>query len=189
VYRIALAITTLAVAGMLAAEHAFAQVPRGGGGPTAPTASHVPPPKGSPGERFTDVPSSLGGQVQSNLNRLEEELHINAGQQKAWDTYATRVTRLADDVARARFAMRDLEGAAVTAPQLFDRIAESAQNRLTAIEDIIEAGRALYDKLSVEQQKLADRRLALITMSLVSGVPPPGAKPDNAPAEGRAKNP
>ena len=174
VYRIALAIVILAVAGMLAAEHAAAQSPpRTSGGPSA---SHVPPPKGSPGERVPDVPSSLGGQVQSNLNRLEDELRINAGQQKAWDAYATRVTRLADDVARARFAMRDLEGAAITAPQLFDRIAESAQNRLTAVEDIIEAGRALYDKLSAEQQKLADRRLALIALSLVSGVPPPGAK-------------
>ena len=55
----------------------------------------------------------------------EEELRINAGQQKAWDAYATRVIRLADDVARARFATRELEGTAITAPQLFDRITET----------------------------------------------------------------
>ena len=118
--------------------------------------------------------------MQSNLYKLEDELRISAGQQKAWNTYATRVIRLADDVARARFALRDLEGTAITAPQLFDRNVESQQNRLTAIEDVVEAGRELYQKLSVEQQRLADRRLALVAMAIVSGVPPPGAKAEGA---------
>jgi LTXXQ motif family protein len=171
VYRIVIAIIAVAVAGMLAAEHAAAQAPRGGGGPSA---SHVPPPKGSPGERVTDVPSSLGGQVQASLGKLEEELRITAGQQKAWDGYATRVMRFADDVARARFAVRELEGTTVTAPQLFDRVTQTAQDRLTAIEDIVEAGRALYAKLSTEQQKVADRRLAVLAMMLATGVPPTG---------------
>jgi hypothetical protein len=172
VYRIAIAIIAVAVAGMLAAEHVAAQAPRGGGG--APSVSHVPPPKGSQGERVTDVPSSLGGQVQASLGKLEEELRITAGQQKAWDAYATRVMRFADDVARARFAVRELEGTAVTAPQLFDRVTQTAQDRLTAIEDIVEAGRALYAKLSTEQQKVADRRLAVLAMMLATGVPPTG---------------
>lgn len=177
--RIAIAAIAIALAGALPAVRADAQSSGRPSGPSGVSTSHIPPPKTSADARAAaDMPSSLGGQVQSNLNRLEEDLHINAGQQKAWEAYATRVIRLADDVARARFATRDLEGTAITAPQLFDRITETAQNRLTAIEDIVEAGRALYGKLSPEQQKLADRRLALIAMSLASGAPPPGSRPD-----------
>lgn len=189
-YRTAVALITLALAGMLAAERAEAQATtRRPSGPSGVSTSHIPPPKSSPDAPATDVPTSLGGQVQTNLNKLEEELRINAGQQKAWNTYATRVIRLADDLARARFAMRDLEGTAITAPQLFERIVEAQQNRLTAVEDVVEAGRELYQKLSVEQQQLADRRLALIAMALVSGVPPPGAKPDGAAGGGPAVKP
>ena len=66
----------------------------------------------------------------------------------------------------------------VTAPQVFDRISVIAQNRLTAVEEIVEAGRALYERLSPEQQRLADRQLALVALTLASGVAPAaGGKP------------
>ena len=175
-HRIAIALVAIALAGTLAVGRAHADSPRPSG-PTGVSTSHIPQSKNSQDPRNADQPASLGGQVQQNLSRLEEELHINAGQQKLWDAYATRVMRLADDVSRARFATRDLEGTTITAPELFDRINQTAQNRMTAIEDIVEAGRALYGKLSTEQQKLADRRLALIALSLVSGAPQAGAKP------------
>lgn len=189
--RIAIAIIAVVVTGTLAAAQAVAQSPGGSrpGGPSGVSTPHIPPPRQSPDKRDADSPTSLGGQAQANLNRLEEDLRINAAQQKAWDAYATRIIRLADDVTRARFATRDLEGTSITAPQLFDRITDTAQNRLTAIEEIVEAGRALYAKLSTEQQKLADRRLALVAMSLVSGAPPPGARPETPPAGGRPPSP
>jgi hypothetical protein len=96
----------------------------------------------------------------------------------AWDAYASRVLRLADDISRARFATREAQGAGVTAPQVFDRIGVIAQNRLAAVEDIVEAGRALYERLSPEQQRLADRKLALVALTLASGVAPAaGGKP------------
>ena len=130
-YRTAIAIIAVAVAGALASANADAQVNRGTGVGAAGQGqpSKLPPPKALPDARDADVPGSLG-QVQANLGKLEDELRINAGQQKAWDAYATRVMRFADDVARARFAVRELEGTAVTAPQLFDRITENAQDRL-----------------------------------------------------------
>ena len=188
-YRIAVALITLTLAGMLAVHRAEAQTQRRPGGPGGVDTSHLPPSKAAPDARVTDVPTSLGGQVQTSLEKLADDLRITAGQQKAWNTFATRVIRLADDVARARFALRDLEGTVVTAPQLFDRIVESQQNRMTAVEDIVEAGRELYQKLSVEQQKLADRRLALVAIALVSGVPPPGTTPDAATAGRPAAKP
>ena len=48
-----------------------------------------------------------------------------------------------------------------TAPKRLDALADVARNRLTAIEDIADAGKALYAALTPEQRTLADRRLAL----------------------------
>jgi hypothetical protein len=188
VNKIAIAIISVAMTATLAPAEAHAQSP-GAGRAGQGLPNHLPPARPQQGARDADAPTSLGGQVQANLLRLEDDLRIGAGQQKEWDAYATRVIRLADDISRARFATRDLEGTSITAPQLFDRITDTAQNRLTAIEEIVEAGRALYAKLSAEQQKLADRRLALVALSLVSGVPPPGARPDDSSSSAKPRSP
>ena len=170
--RIAVAIIALAMTGALAAGQAVAQMPGGGRGPSGSSGgSHLPAPKPVPESRPADQPVTLAGQVQASLDRMADEIRINPAQQKAWDAYATRIIRLADDISRARFAARNAQNAYVTTPQLFDRIAETAQNRLTAIEEIVESGRALYAMLSPEQQRLADRRLALVPMALASSAP------------------
>jgi len=182
VFRTASTILAIAVAG------AFAQVgeaqaqnkPSPVGTPSSNMTSHVPPPKTNPDARSADAPGNLAAQVQLNLDRTADDLRINAGQQKAWDAYATRIMRLADDISRARFATREAQGEGVTAPQVFDRIGEIAQNRLTAVEEIVEAGRALYARLSPEQQRLADRKLAQVALTLASGVAP--AAGDGAPS-------
>jgi hypothetical protein len=173
VNRFAVAIIAAAMTGALAAGEAAAQMPGGGRGQSGSSgATHLPQTKPVPDARQADALVSLTTQVQVTLERTAEEIRINAGQQKAWDAYSTRVLRLADDISRARFAIRDVQGGSLTAPQLFDRITETAQNRLTAVEEIVDAGRALYDKLTPEQQRLADRRLPIVALSLTSGVAP-----------------
>ena len=169
--RIAVAIIAVAMTILLAGAQAAAQMPgKAQGGSSG--ASHLPPTKPVQDARAADAPVSLTAQVQATLDRTADELRINAAQQKAWDAYATRVLRLAEDISRARFAIRDMQSGTATAPQLFDRITETAQNRLTAVEEIVDAGRAVYDKLTPEQQRLADRRLPLVALSLTSGVAP-----------------
>ena len=80
-----------------------------------------------------------------------------------------------------------------TAPQRLDAIADSARNRLTAVEDVVDAGKALYAMLSAEQRVVADRRLALPLATLAGtetraddrGAPggrAPGAPGGGAPA-------
>ena len=180
--RTAVALIAVAIAAALAGAQAGAQMPRGGPGASGSSgATHLPPTKPAQDPRAADVPVSLTAQVQATLERTADELRINAGQQKAWDAYATRVVRLADDIVRARFAIRDMQSGTVTAPQLFDRINETAQNRLTAVEEIVDAGRALYDKLTPDQQRMADRRLALVALSLTSGVAPAAGGRDDGP--------
>jgi hypothetical protein len=174
VFRIASSVLAIVAAGALVhAQEAQAQShPTPSGTPSSNMTTHVPPPKTNPDARSADNPVGLTAQVQLTLDRTADDLRINAGQQKAWDAYATRVLRLADDISRARFAAREAQSDTVTAPQVFDRIGEIAQNRLTAVEEIVDAGRALYARLSPEQQRLADRKLALVALTLASGVAP-----------------
>ena len=72
--------------------------------------------------------------------------------------------QLADDVVRNRNALRFPKG---TAPEQLDFIAETLRNRLTAVEDIVDAGKALYAMLTPGQRAIADDRLARISIPLV----------------------
>ena len=78
--------------------------------------------------------------------------------------------RLADDISRARFVAREAQSENVTAPQLFDRIAEVAQNRMTAVEDIVEAGARSTRDCRRHSRRSPIARLAIIALSLASGV-------------------
>jgi len=184
VNRSAVAIVAFALAGALAAAgaaHAQGRPsPAGNSQGSSSGATHLPNTRPVQDPKKADAPVSLRAQVQETLSRTADDLRINGSQEKAWNAYATRVIRLADDITRARFAMRDAQSEGVTAPQLFDRIAETAQNRMTAVEEIVDAGRALYATLSPTQQHLADKQLAAVVLSLASGIAPaPGAKNDD----------
>lgn len=71
------------------------------------------------------------------------------------------------------------------APNRLDRLADIARDRLTAIEDIVDAGKNLYATLTPGQQSVADRRMAVPVMAL-AGVEPNSAA---ARAETLPKNP
>lgn len=180
-----IAIIALAAAAALGAADARAQYPGGGSrGPTnTPIGGHIAPNKADP-PRPKDAPVSLTGQVQLVLDKLEDDLRIGAHQQKAWDLYAARVLRYADDLNRARFTARDMQDGGLTVAQQFDRLSELANNRMTAIEEIIDAGRAVYATLGPDQKKLADKGLVLLPLRLASGaVFTTAARPDDgAPA-------
>ena len=177
---VALAAAALAVATDASAQYPGGQPPRRGGA-TAPTR-----PQDARPPAFGDSPASLRSRVQYALDRLEDELRITVAQQSAWDAFAARVVRFADDVARERFATRDAPATDATALQQFDRIAQTAHEHATAVRDVADAGRALYAALAPEQQRVADRRLAALVRALASGAPIAlDARPpvDGAPAD------
>jgi hypothetical protein len=150
----------------LAAPMASAQYPGGGTGGarggTGGSPSHLPDPKrGGP---VAEGPVSLQYQVQVQLEDLQDALRLTPAQQGIWGAYSDRLLKLADDIARARFVRRAT--GEDTALQQFDRLADVAHNRMTAVEDIAEAGKALYSSLSPDQKRTADRRLALIALQL-----------------------
>jgi hypothetical protein len=95
-------------------------------------------------------------QLAQNIADLESELRLKPDQRGAWNRYAERLRRFADDIARNRAA---LGSSRETAPRQLDLVAAAAANRLNAIEDVAEAGKALYPLLTPEQGRRLGRTL------------------------------
>jgi hypothetical protein len=177
----------------LAATGAAAQYPGGGGtgrpGSSAgsPGRSALPPPRAPAPETG---PTSLADQVQMQLGELEEDLRITSAQRRLWSTFADRVLKLAGDVTRDRDKLRFPKG---TAAEQFDFVADTARDRLTAIEDIGDAGKQLYAALSPAQREMADRRLVRLAIPLVTNVQNTTTRPERdgggSPGGGRPNPP
>jgi len=177
-------VTAWVAAGVLAAGSASAQMTGtpargGGGGAGGPDTSHVPRPKSQNPQEAT-VPITLQSSVQYRLELLEEDLRIRPEQQKAWLNYRDRVLKLAEDAQRT--ARTALVGD-MSAPQRLDRMGDIARDRLTAIEDIVDAGKQLYAVLTPGQQGVADRRLAVPVTALIGVEPSSVAARAGAPAK------
>lgn len=122
--------------------------------------------------------------VALRMSQLEEDLQLQPAQAPAWSAFRERVQRLLDDRRRSPRTV----ATEATAPQRLDAIADAARNRLAAVEDVVDAGKALYALLTPEQRTVADRRLALPLATLagtearpedrgIAGGRPPGAIP------------
>ena len=103
--------------------------------------------------------------ARAELQDFDDDLKLAPGQRAAWNAYARRVLQLADDVARNRNTLRFLKG---PAPEQLDFVAQTLRNRLTAVEDIVDAGKALYAVLTPLQREIADGRLARIAIPLIA---------------------
>ena len=104
------------------------------------------------------------------LEELRQDLKLDAAQQPLWEAYADKVRALALDIARERG--RAEENAKAPALKRIDHDVDVAQNRLAALEEIQGAAKALYAKLSPEQQRAADPRLATLIPGAPAAAPP-----------------
>jgi hypothetical protein len=93
--------------------------------------------------------------LETSLHEFEEDLKLAPGQEAAWAAYVGRLRALESDVARER-----RNSAQMAVLQKIDRVVDVARDRLTAVEDIAVAAKALYARLTPEQQEIADPRLA-----------------------------
>jgi len=155
------------VAMFLAAGGAFAQAT--GGRTGGLDTSHVPPPRPRPNDGKPQ--ETIQASVRYRLEILEEDLRIRPEQQKLWLNYKDRVLRLADDAQRTS---RTALAGTMSAPERLDRLSDIARDRLTAIEDIVDAGKQLYAVLTPGQQGVADRRMA-VPVTALAGVEPNSA--------------
>lgn len=99
--------------------------------------------------------------VTMRMGQLEEDLNLRPDQLGPWKVYRDRVMQMLDDQGRAMRSATAYSAIETSAPKRLDALADAARNRLTAVEDIVDAGKALYASLTPEQRTLADRRLAL----------------------------
>jgi hypothetical protein len=112
------------------------------------------PPKGDDARM---VNANLPELVSIRMSQLEEDLQLTTAQMPLWKTYRARVMEMLEDTKRGP----RVSASETNAPRRLDALADMARNRLTAVEDIVDAGKALYASLTPGQKEVADRRLAL----------------------------
>lgn len=159
----------VALVWMFGAAWTLPAMAQAGGGPGRPTAASAPRGGGLPERSSDERPAGPGLHelVAVRMSQLEEDLRLQPPQAAAWSRWRESVQRLLDD--RRRTARTT--PAEATAPQRLDAIADGARNRLAAVEDVVDAAKALYAQLSPEQRSVADRRLAL-PLSTLAGTDP-----------------
>ena len=123
------------------------------------------------GEQGPAIQEDAVSLTEYRLQLLRDDLKLTSVQQPLWDTYADKVSALATDISRERGRLRAT--LQLTALQRIDQSVDVARNRLTALEEIASAAKALYGRLTPEQQSIADARLAT-TIPAVSVAGTPG---------------
>ncbi|WP_088179045.1 Spy/CpxP family protein refolding chaperone [Azonexus hydrophilus] len=102
---------------------------------------------------------------QEQLRLTGEALRLNPAQTVFWDRYQEKVgALLADQMKLPSYRARQ------TAVQQIAGKADVVRNRLSAMEDILDAASALYQALDDRQKKIADEMLAATVPALYSGL-------------------
>jgi protein CpxP len=114
----------------------------------------------SSGERGKDGAPAEPNMLEVTLHEFHEDLKLTPAQEPAWDSYADKVRALAGDIARASARARSASQGALLAR--IDQTVDAARDRLTALEEIAAAAKALYAGLTPGQQGVCDPRLANI---------------------------
>jgi len=110
-------------------------------------------------------PETMGReQLEYRLNTLQVDLHLTPEQAALWQTFSDRVLALEGDLARQRNRSTPIAASTLNAPgspiKPIATAVDQARNRLTALEDIEAASRALYQALQADQKTMADVRMA-----------------------------
>jgi len=122
---------------------------------------------GARGDDHRPARADVGELVNLRLAQLEDDLAPAPAQMPQWKAYRTSVERMLGDVKRGeRVSISE-----TSAPRRLDAIADTVRNRLAAVEEIVDAGKALYAVLTPAQREIADRRLALPLATLLGSDP------------------
>jgi hypothetical protein len=116
--------------------------------------------RGGASARSDAQPRESVDMLQVNLEELRTDLKLTPEQQPRWDSYREKVEALAGDIGRSR--KRPDPEEKLDAVQQLKRLVDTQRNRLAAMEDIADAGSALYNSLTAQQKQLADQRLAKV---------------------------
>jgi hypothetical protein len=112
-------------------------------------------------------------QLEYRLSTLQVDLRLAAEQAPLWQAFADRVLALEGDLARERNRTTPVHASALSAPgggiKPIAAAVDKVRNRLTALEDIEAASKALYQALNAEQKTMADVRMGEFLTPLLRG--------------------
>jgi hypothetical protein len=111
-----------------------------------------------PGEQRPEMQENAVNLADYRLELLHVDLKLAPEQEPVWKSFADKVSAMASDMARERARLQST--LQLKAVQRIDQSVDVARNRLTALEDIASSAKALYARLTPEQQTIADARLA-----------------------------
>jgi len=146
-----------------------------GGGPGGmgggPGGMGGPQGRGPGGPAEASMAQAAAADLQMTITRLRDDLKLAKAQQILFDAYVDKITNLGDDIQRSQVTLRSTNNVELASPQQFGQMIDLARNRLTAVEEIAEAGTKLFESLSGEQKAIANRRLAALVTPLLVGGP------------------
>lgn len=116
----------------------------------------------------------------ATAEELRADLKLSADQAPLWDTYTRKIEALKADIARQRARSRAAAQPS-DAPHELDRLTDAQRDRLAALEDIADAGRALYRTLDAAQKIIADARLAKLVATATDATSSPSASRPSSP--------
>lgn len=161
--------TVLALtASLLLTHEALAQF---GGGKFGGGGRGRPPEAGAQGEQRPTLPESLQERTEYRLHVMQEELQLRPDQYQSWASFSDRVKALAAGMAREQRQGGSPVHASRNALRDINVLVDNSRNRVTALEDIAAAAKALYDTLAPEQKTTADARLAATLPNSFAGAP------------------
>jgi Spy/CpxP family protein refolding chaperone len=165
-YRPAVLALVLALAGLMAAADATAQLGGGfpgggmGSGRSRGGASRDQQQQLQQQQRQAPNPETGANMLEQTIEELRVDLKLQPTQVPSWETYVGKARLLAGDISREH--LLTTASTQASALKLIDRSVDAARNRLAALEEIADAAKVFYALLTPEQQALADPRLAAL---------------------------
>jgi hypothetical protein len=125
--------------------------------------------RGAEASASTNASDPLSDARQQRFSELEAKLKLKDAQWPLWENYQEKISALNADLARNPNGALVAQDSAI---KQIDRKADVVRNRLTALEEIGDAARMLYNALDPEQKKVADTLLAATVPSLYDSIGP-----------------
>ncbi|MGA2549983.1 MAG: hypothetical protein ABSF50_07525 [Burkholderiaceae bacterium] len=111
--------------------------------------------------------SSTADRVNLELETSRTALELRSEQAPAWARFEESSKKALRDIARG-LGPHDVVLSEMLGPQEIDQALDEPRNRLTALEEVADAAKQLYQVLSADQRKVADARLPKIVRLLAS---------------------
>lgn len=132
------------------------------------TAQLAPVPPSATGSPAPAAPVAMPARNTDSTEQLRLKLQLTPAQEPLWQQYMAAIEAYTQQFYRERPAVPSEDE---PAPQQITRLIMNQQNRLSRLEDVEQAAKALYASLDNDQKKVANQWL-LPSIPTFTGLPP-----------------